>query len=370
MNNSLIDELKQNNSFIEIVSAEVLIGSAELVIVKFYTPDTLRNLILQVKNSIKTVTLVGELNLIPIEILSEYFENIKVSGDYWLAYIIKEPYSKSLPSTDNYLNINYNFSVSNPEIYILTLKDNIKAEAQLVGCTKSITNLGLSYNLFYGYDGTNNNHIETPEHLKSAEYMKWIKVVDPELTTPEIACAMGHIALWAHCMTINKPIIILEHDALMLRSLPDLSNLMSLEYLGHRDNFIKMQNSYGARTFDQSLAVYKRTPQYTSRKHEQSDLQLVNKNFGFCRGLHAYAISPSIAKKLFNYILENGLINPADVIPRIGLLSIAKTGVFAIQSYNADNISTISNIEHSAINPNSGRKPTFNIPGVYNTCPK
>ena len=82
MNNSLIDELKQNNSFIEIVSAEVLVGSAELVIVKFYTPDTLRNLILQVKNSIKTVTLVGELKLIPIEILSEYFENIKVSGDY------------------------------------------------------------------------------------------------------------------------------------------------------------------------------------------------------------------------------------------------------------------------------------------------
>lgn len=371
MNNleHLVNKLQQTKQCVEILSANFSIALADLVIVKFYTPESFTELIKQAKAHTKSVTLVGELSLVPLKVLSEYFDEVYVQQEYWVVELTEHIAPQNLPETGVELDIKYNFNTSNPEIYILTLKDNAKAESQLAGCTKSITDLGLKYNLFYGYDGTKGNFIETPEHLKSADYMRWIKVLDPELTVPEIACALGHIALWAHCITINKPVIVLEHDALMLRPLPDLSNVMSLEYLGHRDNFLKMQNSYGARHFEQALNVYKRSPQYKVRQQEQSDLQLVNKNFGFCRGLHAYAISPLIAKKLFGYVLENGLVNPADVIPRIGLVSIAKTGVFGIQAYNADHVSTISNIHYRAKDPNSGRKSTANIPGIYNTWP-
>ena len=362
----VVNELKQTRRSFEVLSADFSIALADLVIVRFFTPESFLNLIQQAKTSTKNVTLIGELSVVPLNVLSEYFDEVQVHQEYWVVEVPKTVTYTPLPETDSGLDIKYNFDKSNPEIYILTVKDNVKADTQLVGCVKSITDLGLDYTLFYGYDGTNRTSIQTPEHLKSADYMKWIKVLDPKLTVPEIACALGHAALWAYCITINKPIIILEHDALMLRPLPDLSNIMSLEYLGHRDNFVKMQSSYGARNFDQTLNVYKRSAMYKTREQEQSDLQLVNKNFGFCRGLHAYAISPIIAKKLFGYILENGIANPADVIPRIGLVSIAKTGIFGIQAYNADHISTISNIQYRAKDPNSGRKPTANIPGVYN----
>lgn len=362
----LVSNLKQTKQCAEVLSLDFSIALADVVVVKFYTAESFTELIGQAKLSNKDIVLVGELNLVSLKVLSKYFDEVQVYQDCWVVELKKDNSPvQALPETDASLDIKYNFDTSNPEIYILTLKDNAKAESQLAGCTKSITDLGLSYNLFYGYDGTKGDFIETPDHLKTADYMRWIKVVDPELTVPEIACALGHIALWAHCVTINKAILILEHDALLLKPLPDLSNIMSLEYLGHRDNFLQMQASYGARTFEQTLSVYKRTPQYKVREQQQSDLQLVNKNFGFCRGLHAYAISPFIAKKLFAYVLENGLINPADVIPRIGLVSIAKTGVFGIQAYNADHVSTISNIHYRARDPNSGRKSTANIPGVY-----
>lgn len=362
----LVNTLKQTKNCVEVLSTNFSIALADLVVVKLYTTESFIELIQQVKTSNRNVILVGTLSVVPLKVLSEYFDEVYVHQDCWVVEVTQSTAACTLPETNLGLDIKYNFNKSNPEIYILTIKDNAKAESQLLGCVKSITDLGLDYNLFYGYDGTKGSFIETPEHLKSADYMKWIKVLDPKLTVAEIACALGHVALWAHCITINKPILILEHDALMLRPLPDLSNIMSLEYLGHRDNFLKMQTSYGARHFEQALGLYKRSSAYKIREQQQSDLQLVNKNFGFCRGLHAYAISPIIAKKLFGYILENGLINPADVIPRIGLVSIAKTGVFGIQAYNADHVSTISNIQYRATDPNSGRKPTVNIPGVYN----
>lgn len=362
----LVNKLKQNKECIEVLSETFATALADLVVVKFYTLESFVKLVARAKSSNKNITLVGELSTVPLTVLSEYFDKVCLQEDCWVVTLVKDTPLQILPSTDASLDINYNFDTSNPEIYILTLKDNAKAESQLAGCINSITSLGLGYTLFYGYDGTKGGKIETPEHLKSTDYMRWIKVIDPKLTVPEIACALGHIALWAHCITVNKPIIILEHDALMLRPLPDLSNVMSIEYLGHRDNFVKMQTTYGARSYEQALAVYKRAPGYKLREQQQSDLQLVNKNFGFCRGLHAYAVSPIVAKKLFAYVLENGVSNPADVIPRIGLVSIAKTAVFGIQSYNADHVSTISNIHYRPSDGTSGRKPTQQIPGVYN----
>ena len=37
----------------------------------------------------------------------------------------------------------------------------------------------------------------------------------------KIGCSMSHYLLWKHCVCIDEPILILEHDAIFLRPLPD-----------------------------------------------------------------------------------------------------------------------------------------------------
>lgn len=39
--------------------------------------------------------------------------------------------------------------------------------------------------------------------------------------TSKIGCSMSHFLLWRHCVDLDEPILILEHDAVFLRPLPD-----------------------------------------------------------------------------------------------------------------------------------------------------
>ena len=39
---------------------------------------------------------------------------------------------------------------------------------------------------------------------------------------PKIGCSMSHYLLWERCVITDEPILILEHDAVFLRTLPDI----------------------------------------------------------------------------------------------------------------------------------------------------
>ncbi len=42
------------------------------------------------------------------------------------------------------------------------------------------------------------------------------------LTTPELGCFMSHFNLWKRCVDLNEPILVLEHDAVVLAPVPVL----------------------------------------------------------------------------------------------------------------------------------------------------
>lgn len=63
--------------------------------------------------------------------------------------------------------------------------------------------------------------------LKTGLYLKSYRANNP---LKVVACAVSHYRAWVHCVTTNKPIVILEHDALFVRKFnhvlinPDLND--------------------------------------------------------------------------------------------------------------------------------------------------
>jgi len=53
------------------------------------------------------------------------------------------------------------------------------------------------------------------------------------LTTPELGCCMSHYRLWLHCLRIDEPIMILEHDAVFLGAVPQLPSRALAINLNH-----------------------------------------------------------------------------------------------------------------------------------------
>lgn len=249
------------------------------------------------------------------------------------------------------LDLDYNFTKKISKAYILTIAND---EKRIQPCVDSLEKHGIAYELFPGFDGTG-EEIAVPEHLKNAAYIKWIKVLDHTLNKREIACALGHISLWAHCLTINKPIAILEDDSIAYKPLPEcLSNVSSIDYLGHADDLEYLKVIIKAKNQEQIFNALQNTD--TSPYFKSPNLQMINRNFAFMRQAHAYAISPLTAKKLMSYVLEHGLVNPLDVLIRVGLFSISKQDFFVATSQSSQLLTQIGH--------NNERKSSPNIPGV------
>lgn len=269
--------------------------------------------------------------------------------------VIESKYSINC-STDNKLNIKQNFDLTVDHAYIITLENNVTSQIQTKKCIESCNTVGMPFQLFFGYDGTDKKTIKTPTHLKNSDYMKWIKIMDSALGVSEIACALSHLALWAHCMTINRPIVILEHDAIMMKKFEQMSMHNTLEYLGHKEE-LKHYYEEKSNSFDPAL--------FNTSIKKQPLVYPININYLFPHGLHAYAIDPIIARRLFAMVMTDGLINPIDSTIRADQFSIVQTGIYAVQTDVTDRYSTISDLNNSDPGANFfGRKFTFNIPGV------
>jgi GR25 family glycosyltransferase involved in LPS biosynthesis/predicted O-methyltransferase YrrM len=259
-------------------------------------------------------------------------------------------------STDNKLNIKQSFNLNIDHAYIITLENNVTSQEHTKKCVESCNAVGMPFQLFFGYDGTDKQTIKTPSHLRNSDHMRWIKIMDPALSITEVACALSHLALWAHCITIDRPIVILEHDALMLKKFERLSMHNTLEYLGHKEElkhyYLEKTNSFDPELFSTSI-------------DREPIVYPININYLFPHGLHAYALDPIMARRLFAMVMTDGLINPIDSTIRADQFSVVQTGIYAIQSEVTDRFSTITNPNEPAPGVTFfGRKYTFNLPGV------
>lgn len=197
--------------------------------------------------------------------------------------------------------------------YIITIKNNENSERLSKRCQESFESVGQKYTIWDAYDGLS-DVIVPPEHSKNSDFMQMLKVTDHYLTRGEVACALSHISLWVHCVKIDKPIAIFEHDAILLRKIESHDFFNSILFLG------------SAEWVEKNWPLIPIPPHGTDGH---------NKHF-ICRA-HAYVIDPQIAKNLLSHVLKMGICDPLDIMLRADLFNICHRGVFAYDKSEPEN---------------------------------
>ena len=129
------------------------------------------------------------------------------------------------------LKLDYSYNLSIESSYIITIKNHPISEKMSARCQQSLAALKMPYKVWDAFDGTSGS-IKVPDHAKDKSWVSWIKWVDKELSITEVSAALSHISLWIHCIEIDRPIIVLEHDAIVCRELFDHPVIGCIHYLG------------------------------------------------------------------------------------------------------------------------------------------
>lgn len=224
-------------------------------------------------------------------------------------------YNDSFP-----INLLYSKNLEIESAYIITLENNYISENYSKNCAESCDKINQPYKIWYGYDGTSEQGLKIPPQCMESMFMRMVKVTDHYLTRTELACALSHISLWFHCLIIDRPIIILEHDAIMVKKLDYHDALNSIIFLGCKE----WKTAECAIT---SIPV----------------MSCEGNNYLFINRAHAYSIDPFVAKNMVANVIKYGVNMPLDMMIRADLYNIVHRGLYAYDKNIEGVPSTISN---------------------------
>lgn len=218
--------------------------------------------------------------------------------------------------------------------YIISLKDNPVSQKFTQRCAQSCEAVNQPYKIFHGFDATNSKvklqdyqlgqpigelgEIKVPDILQGQAFINFLRVHHSDLMMTQIACFLSHYALWCLCLDIDKPIVILEHDAIMVKPYHVHKFYNNIVYLGSKEQQLHNQE------------VYSIPPHGSDHKGLYRFI---------CRA-HAYAIDPAAAKNLISYAIKQGINTSLDVLMRSDIFSIVQDGVYAYD--DNEGLSTIT----------------------------
>jgi len=237
----------------------------------------------------------------------------------------------------NFIN-HYDMSVESA--YIISLKDNELSQKFTARCASSCEQVGQPYKIFHGFDASNSKvtlqdyqlgkpvgelgEIKVPDFLQGQAFINFLRLQRADMLYTQIACFLSHYALWCLCLDIDRPIVILEHDAIMLRPYHTHKFYNSIVYLGSKEQQIAGKE------------VYSIPPHASDHKGLYRFI---------CRA-HAYAIDPAVAKNLISYVIQQGISNSLDAILRADIFPIVQDGIYAYDENHG--LSTITEDGKSA----------------------
>ena len=212
-------------------------------------------------------------------------------------------------------SLQYSYDIGVESAYIITIKDHMQSEKLSLRCQHSCENIRMPYQVWDAFDGTDNVSIKIPEHSKNSNHLKWLKVFDHHLSITEIACYLSHFSLWTRCIELDKPIVILEHDAEMIKPYLYHTGYNTIVYLG------SLEQQKG------TMPIINIPPHGT-----------LNHNYHFICRAHAYAIDPQIAKNLVAHTIQRGICESLDVVLRADIFNISQAGLFAYDKFEGTTI--------------------------------
>lgn len=202
------------------------------------------------------------------------------------------------------LNLKPCDNVAVENAYIITIKNNPVSEILSQRAVASCESVGMPYTVWPAFDGTGED-ILVPEQFKDQSWLKWIKLYDTYVSKSEASCYLSHFSLWVRCLEIDKPIVILEHDAVMVHPYRNHFGFNQIVYLGSNEQ----ANGWDV------------TP--------IPPLGQKNPHYKFMLRTHAYAVDPHSAKNLVAHTIKYGINETLDVTMRADIFGIIQGGLFA-----------------------------------------
>ena len=220
--------------------------------------------------------------------------------------------------------------------YIISIEGNEVSQKLTQQCVESCEKVGQpNVRIFPAFDATGSKvkvqqhdlglpvgelgSIKVPEFLKGQAFINFLRLKRSNLLMTQIACFLSHYSLWCMCLDKDMPIVILEHDAVMVKQYLRHNYLNNIVYLG------------GSEQMRGSLRDTDTIPPHAS---DQQGLDRF-----ICRA-HAYSIDPIMAKNLVSYAIRHGIITTADAMMRYDMFGIVQNGVYAYD--NPHDLSTIT----------------------------
>lgn len=197
----------------------------------------------------------------------------------------------------------YNMLVD--KAYIIQVKGNEKSERLARRCAKSCEDIRMSYTFWDGYDGVSGN-LKAPDHLKNHTVMNMIRISDHFMRKGEVGNFLSHVSLWSKCVEQDQPLVILEHDAIMVRKYPVHTMYNSICYLGSDEQYNRGWKTH-------------LTPLHGT----------MGPNYHFICRSHAYSIDPAVARHLLSHVLRYGVSSSIDTFMRADIFPIHQNGVYA-----------------------------------------
>jgi GR25 family glycosyltransferase involved in LPS biosynthesis len=198
--------------------------------------------------------------------------------------------------------------------YIIRVVGHAASEEKAARCAVSCEKAGQPYEFWDAYDGTGEG-IKQPNHHNAI--MDCLKVTDHYMTRGEVACALSHISLWAKCVVEDKPLVILEHDSVVVQPYTQHAVFNSICYLGAHEQ-VKLGWQVSA------------TPPHATE----------GPNYHFICRAHAYAIDPAVAKNMLAHVIKMGICAPLDIMLRADIFPIHQMGVYAYNVFDGDQADT------------------------------
>lgn len=202
--------------------------------------------------------------------------------------------------------LDYKMHFDDVESYIITLKGNPTSERLSLRCQQSCEKIDQKYHVWDAFDGTS-GQIVYPDHAKDQDHYRFLKQMNDKLTITEVATILSHYSLWAHCVKIDIPIVILEHDAIMVNKYAWHDGWNQINYLG---NYSQLETGWPS------------FPPHSA----------ATKNYKFICRAHAYAVDPAVARQLVAHVIRFGLAAPADMLIRGDIFPLVQTGFYAFDA--------------------------------------
>lgn len=201
-------------------------------------------------------------------------------------------------------SLHYGYKIDVESAYIIHLPKNAQSKKFAKECADSCVEVSMPFKMWEAFDGTGGD-VKIPKHLQKTDWLKWIKNTNITLSKGEVAVFLSHFSLWAHCAELDQPIVILEHDAIMLDVFKQHPAFNSIIFLGCKE---QAENNF---------------------KWGPTPIQLNYEGLRCICRAHAYSIDPFIARRLIGNVIETGITKSVDVYMRNDIYTQIQLGIFA-----------------------------------------